>query len=139
MANPEIVSYIKKNLKKFPKDKVRSELISAGWNEKEVDEAFKDSPAPETKKVDEISGKSVGKAVFRVFMFLGSVIIGFVGIILLFFLNPWIGRLILLLSIAGLGYGVYDSWKDQSKLKYPNIAIKLIVGLIYLFVLLRSL
>jgi hypothetical protein len=85
--------------------------------------------------MDEFETKNVISGALRVAGFLGAFVLFIVGFVIFFATNRIIGNILMALSIIILGYSIYLSAKDHSKIKYLNIIAKGIVALMLILIM----
>jgi hypothetical protein len=126
MARPDVVAYLRENLKKFPEDVLRRQLASDGVDEKEFKEALLEIKKPPRTKIKAKASGALGRALMAAG--LSSVI---AAVLVAVFQKPPTPKPTIESSAAGgqsgfvghygyvvrlpEGYAAVQSFKDQAK------------------------
>lgn len=80
----------------------------------------------------EFTQKAVITGALRIVMLFASVFAFIVGAVLFALLRPrWIGTLVMLAALGIQAYGIYQSARDSSGFKWPNLIAKALILLLF--------
>jgi len=83
----------------------------------------------------EFSSKSILAGLLRTGLFIGSFFLVIIGTMIYAFGLKIAGNIMMMLAVLMMGYNTYLSFKDKSTIKWFNIGVKIILLLVYIFLL----